>query len=311
MRYKIQSELHSPDGYLFDRMAVDSIIENIQLISPDEHGKSIHIVAMNIEAKNIDEAWRVFYKAVAEFVEAIAFHTSSYLAFFDRNHLITNLDQRISLLAKFERTNGTALTVYFQEDAEDIHTIIENSRKDIRFKNFLHCYRMATIVYAPETLDAYEKYLLLACEALAGGVENGDGYVKVDRDRLKQIMGLTLHKHFFSHVDPISGKTIRNSNMHLGRSTNPRPQELEKLVLKIRDFVKSEYDLRSLPSIDVDKDPIRGFHRDDGKVLILEGSGVESIELSDVKTVRDYMLATMGKFTLLGGDEANSALLKM
>jgi hypothetical protein len=311
-KYTIQSVLISPDAWLFDATTASKIHDELQFTSPHEHRNTRHIVTMECEADNIDEAWRQFYGKVIEFVEAVTFQTSSYLAFHDWNHVITNNTQSLCLVASFERSLGTGLGLYSQEQVDDVHKIMAAAKQDSRFKDFLHCYRMAVMVDAPETQDAYEKYLLLACEAMAGEVDDDKGGKKYDRQRLKAIMGKDLHKYFFSSLDPQVGKTIRNANMHKGKSPNQKPSETIKLVNRLRNFVTKEYGLTDLPIIEEKNSPTRGLYRDDGGILLLQGEKVSEVLLKDIEDLNEYMKSALFKgLTLLNvSAEEGNALLK-
>jgi hypothetical protein len=278
-------------------------------------------VSYECEASSLDEAWRAFFKEVEEFIEAASFHTSSYLSFHDWNHLITNQTKQLTMIVLFPRTLGTPLSLYTQGRVDDVKKIIETSKHDKRLKRFLHCYRMAILVDAPETQDAYEKYLILACEALAGEIEVSTGgwirhsmsrlglikptkRMKYDRKRLVAIIGKDLHKYFFSRVDPIAGKTIRNANMHDGKSPNEKPSETIRLVNKLREFVASEYELTELTILKEEHSPTRGLYRDDGQRLFLGGNGVATISLEEITDLEVFIKAIPKDTKILSGKEA-------
>jgi hypothetical protein len=311
-KYQIQSVLISPDAWLFDATTATKISENLSFTSPQEHHNNRHVVTFECEAENIDAAWRSFYKEVLDFVEAAAFITTSYLAFFDWNHVIINKTQNVAWVSHFERTLGTSMGLYSQDEVDSLTKIIDEARKDVRLKNFLHCYRMAIMVDVPETQDAYEKYLILACEALAGEIDNGSGSKKYDATRLKTIVGKELHKYFFSSVDPLSGKTIRNANMHNGKSPNQKPGETLKLVNKLRGFIASEYGITHLPMIKEENSPTRGLYRDDGGVILVQGDAVDKIALKDITTLEKYMsdVLKMGLTIVNAGTDEGRELLK-
>lgn len=326
-KYKIQSVIISPSGWLFQETTAKILSDKLTFTSPKEHGKTRHIVSYACEAENIDQAWRSFFKEVEEFIEAMAFQTSSYLSFQDWDHIITNQTQEISIISNFLRTLGTPLSLYNQERVDDVHKIIAEAKEDKRLKNFLHCYKMAILVDAPETQDAYEKYLILACEALAGEVEGktglfkkllyklglrkGGGHVKYDRKRLKMIIGKELHKYFFSRLNPIVGKTIRNANMHTGRSPNDKPSETIKLVNKLREFVAKEYGLKALSIIEERYSPTRGLYRDDGQRLFIQGKGVNKLTLETIKDLNMFVKKLPKDLKVMNGKDATAALKVM
>ncbi len=287
--YIIQSVLVSPDAWLFDATSSTSVSPDLRFISPHDRRDTRHIVVFECDAKNIDEAWQLFYGKVLEFVEAASFQATSYLAFHDWNYAITNTTKELCLLAVYKRSLGTGMGLDSQEQVDDVSKIIKAAKNDSRLKDFLHCYRMAVLVDAPETRDAYEKYLILACESLAGEVDDGRGGKKMDRKHSESIIGKKLHKYFFSSLDPIVRKTIRNANMHKGKSPNQKPLETIKLVTKLREFVGREYNLLNLPIIEETNSPTRGLYRDYGGIILLQGRAVKDVRLQDVEDLDDYM----------------------
>ncbi len=114
------------------------------------------------------------------------------------------------------------------------------------------------------------------------------GYTKVDRKRLKEILGKELHKYFFSSVDPRVGSTIRNANMHIGKSPNPKASQTIRLVNKMRVYIKDMYDLKDLTLIEEQHSPTRGLYRDDGGVLILKGSSLDTINLAEIDEAIEF-----------------------
>lgn len=325
--YKIQSIIISPGGWTFEKTTAQSLSDRLTFTGSKKHGDTRHTVSYECKAENLDMAWRAFYKEVEEFVEAAAFETSSYLSFHDWNHLILDRDRQICMVVVFPRTLGTPLSLYTLEHINDVNTIITSAKQDAGLKNFLHCYRMALLVDAPETHDAYEKYLLLACEALAGGIEVTDGgfinrmlsrlritkpakRIKYDRKRLVSIIGKDLHKYFFSRLNPVVGKTIRNANMHDGKSPNDKPSEAIKLVNKLRAFVAKEYGLNSLTILKEEHSPTRGLYRDDGQRVFLKGDGVEIVDLHTITDLNDFIKTLPENVKIIGGKEAQSMFSK-
>lgn len=326
-KYKIQSVIIAPGGWVFDATSAESFSDTLTFIGSKKHGDSRHIVGYECEAMSLDEAWKGFYKEVGEFIEAAAFQTSSYLSFHDWNHLIVNQTKQLAMFVVFPRTLGTSLNLYTQDHVDDVDKIIASAKQDKRLKGFLHCYRMAILVDAPETQDAYEKYLLLACEALAGEIEVPGGnwfrrafgrlglmgpitYTKYDKKRLVEIIGKELHKYFFSSLHPIVGKTIRNANMHTGKSPNEKPSQTLKLVNKLREFVAKEYGLTKITIIKEENSPTRGLYRDDGQILFLKGKGVGNLELQAVRDL-EVLLKNIPKDTkITGGKEATAMFEK-
>jgi hypothetical protein len=325
-KYRIQSVIVSPSGWLFETTSARSLSKKLTFTSPKKHGETRHIVSYECVSASLDEAWRSFYKEVDEFIEAAAFHTSSYLSFHDWNHVITNQTKRLCMIVIFPRTLGTPLSLYNQERVDDVNKIIAAAKTDKKLKKFLHCYRMAILVDAPETHDAYEKYLILASEALAGEVNVVDGgfvrrlfdrlglvkstkRMKYDRKRLIQIIGKELHKYFFSSLNPEVGKTIRNANMHDGKSPNDKPSETIRLVNKLREFVANEYDLKDMSIIKEENSPTRGLYRDDGQILFLSGD-VETIDLQGITDLEVFIKALPKGVKVLSGKEAQVMLVK-
>lgn len=320
-KYKMQSVVIAPGGWVFDATTAKSLSDTLSFIGSKKHEDPRHIVSYEREANSLDEAWRSFYKEVDEFIEAVAFQTSSYLSFHDWNHLIINETKQLAMFVVFPRSLGTSLNLYSQEHVDDVNKIITGAKQDNRLKSFLHCYRMAILVDAPETQDAYEKYLLLACEALAGEVELPNGnrfrhifshlglmkpitYTKYNKKRLIDIIGKDLHKYFFSSLNPIVGKTIRNANMHTGKSPNEKPSETLKLVRKLREFVATEYGLTRITIIEEKNSPTRGLYRDDGQRLFLKGKGVGKLELKSVENL-EVLLKNVPKNTkIINGRDA-------
>ena len=273
---------------MFDKTTAGPLSPDLTFQDSQDHHDPWNVVTSEINSVNIDVAWRTFFTQVEDFISSAIFQTTSYIAFHDWNHLIINKTKKLALLSLFERSFGTTLSLYKEEEVEDINKLIHISQKDERLKNFLHCYRMAVLVDAPETQDAYEKYLILAAESLAGGVE-GDGRLKYNRKRLQQIVGKDLHKYFFSHIDPVTGKTIRNANMHDGKSPNDKPSETLKIVNRLREFVAKEYGLKSLTMLEEKNSPTRGYYRDDGGRIALKGEGVIQLNLFDIRNINDFM----------------------
>lgn len=309
--YILQSEIHSPDAWLFTATTAKVQSKQLTFTSPQEHGSTRHIVTFECKAINMGDAWLEFYHVVEKFVEGASFYTSSYLSYHDWNHIVINKTQNLALIAMFERTLGTSIGIYSQNEFDEIHKIIDESDKDTRLKHFLHCYRMAVLVDAPETQDAYEKYLILAAEALAGEVDNGSGGSKYDSKRLIQILGKDLHKYFFSHVDPVSGKTIRNANMHIGKSPNEKPMETIKIVNKLREFVKKEYGLKNIHIIKEENSPTRGYHRDDGGLIVVKGSKINDIKLSEIENLNEYFKKLPPGVDYVGGEERKEAFRRL
>ena len=325
-KYKIQSVIIAPGGWVFEATTAQ-LSSTLTFISSKKHKDPRHIVSYECEAESLDKAWRSFYKEVTEFIEAAAFQTSSYLSFHDWNHLIVNQTKQLAMIVVFPRTLGTSLSLYTPEHVDDVNKIITSAKQDKRLKGFLHCYRMAILVDAPETQDAYEKYLLLACEALAGETELHDGsrlrrlfsrlsvtrqitYTKYDKKRLVAIIGKELHKYFFSSLHPLVGKTIRNANMHTGKSPNDKPSQTLKLVNKLRKFVAGEYGLTKLTIIKEENSPTRGLFRDDGQTLFFGGKGVDNLELQPIKDLT-VLLKNVPKDTkIINGRDAAALFVK-
>ncbi len=243
------------------------------------------------------------------------------LSFHDWNHTITNETKQLCMIVVFPRTLGTSLSLHNRESVDDVQKIITTAEQDKRLKLFLHCYRMAILVDAPETQDAYEKYLILACEALAGEVEVVNGgmigrllsklklakpskRMKYDGRRLIAIIGKDLHKYFFSSLDPIAGKTIRNANMHDGKSPNEKPSETIRLVNKLREFVAKEYGLIALTILKEENSPTRGLYRDDGQRLFLGGPIVSSVDLQRITDLEVFLKTLPKGIKPLSGKEA-------
>lgn len=325
-KYKIQSVIIAPGGWVFDATTAKSLSDALIFIGSKKHEDPRHIVSYECEADSLDEAWRSFYEKVCEFIEAAAFQTSSYLSFHDWNHLVVNKTKRLAMFVVFPRSLGTSLNLHSQEHVDDVNKIIKNAKQDKRLKDFLHCYRMAILVDAPETQDAYEKYLLLACEALAGEIEVPNGnwlssilsrlrlikpktYTKYNKKRLVTIIGKDLHRYFFSSLNPIVGKTIRNANMHTGKSPNKKHSETLKLVRKLREFIATEHGLTKITIIKEKYSPTRGLHRDDGQRLFLKGRGVNKLELKPIENL-EVLLNNAPKNTKIIGIKDAAALFE-
>lgn len=227
-----------------------------------------HVVTYESDAANLQLAWSDFYKEVEQYVRAAAFYTSSYLAFHDWRNLVIDYELGVAIISTFNRAIGTPIGIYSQSEADSINTLIEKSNEDERLKNFLSNYKLALLTDAPETQNAYEKYLLLAAEALAVKVEVEGGYLKVDRRRLKQIIGEELHDFFFQHVDPVTGNNIRNLHMHGNESPGSKPSETIKLIRKFKVFVEREYEITGMHLIEENASPTRGLYRDDGGLIM-------------------------------------------
>jgi len=287
--YTIESILITPDSWFFDKTIAPNLSNKFEFFSPNEHGKTRHIIRYQCEAAGLNDAWKAFYEDATEFIEVVAFHTSSYLSFYDWTHLIINHTKESALISTFERTLGTPLGLYGEDSVSDVHKLISIARDDEELKNFLHCFRMAILVDAPETQDAYEKYLILASEALAGEVEvTGEDRTKVNSKKLKEIIGKELHHHFFSSVDKRTGKTVRNANMHIGKSNNMKPSQTIRLVNMLRNYVAEKYELKALTIIEEDYSPTRGYYRDDGERMLFVGN-VHELSLLNIEKVSLFM----------------------
>ncbi len=313
--YQIHSILESPDAWLFSATTSPKICKELEFVDPKEHGKTRHLVSYECEAENLNGAWKSFYKVVTEFLDAAVFYTTSYISFLDWNHVVINTTQNVSLISLYERTLGTSLDFYSEERTDSVQNIRDFAQKDIRLANFLHCYRMAVLVDSPETYDAYEKYLILACEALAGEIKDVDGNVKYDRKRLQSILGKELHKKFFSHVDGTSGKTVRNAHFHLGKVmvTEGKPRKVIELVNQLRQFIASEYGITDLPILRIENSPTRGMHRDDGGIVVIRGQYDNPqilMENCEPNKVFDDLIDKKD-YEILSGPEASSAVNSM
>lgn len=306
--YKIQSIIISPSGWCFSASTASRYSKYLSFESPKKHGNTKHIVSYECKARNINVAWKKFFNLVEEFIEAAAFQTSSYLSFHDWNNIVINKSKNIAVVLIYPRSLNTSLELYNQENVDDVNKIIDIAKNDIKIKNFLHCYKMAILVDAPETQDAYEKYLLLACESLAGEINDGKGYAKVNAVRLKKIIGKTLQKYFFSSINPKVGKTIRNANMHTGKSPNNKPQKTVELVNKLREFIKKEYGLKSLTIIKEQHQPTRGLYRDDGQRIFLSGNGVNNLSLITITDLNDFIKNLPKDIKISTKEEANLLL---
>ncbi len=270
--YKISSVLESPDAWLFSSTTANRICKDLNFIDPLENGKTRHVVSYECEAESLNEAWRKFYYVVTDFLNSAVFYTTSFISFLDWNHVIVNTTKNISLISIYQRTLGTSLDFYSEERVDSIQKIMDYAKEDSRLENFLHCYRMAVLVDYPEKYDAYEKYLIIACEALAGESIDSDGKFRYDRKRLEKIIGKDLHKKFFSHVDDLVGKTVRNSHFHIGRNlSDNKPKMAVLLVNKLREFIKEEYKIVDLPILEIKYSPTRGMYRDDGGLVLVKG----------------------------------------
>lgn len=269
-RFKIQSVIVSPSGWLFSATTATSFSPKLSFRSPEQHGDVEHIVTFESNADNLQIAWAEFYKEVEQYIRAAAFYTSSYLAFHDWRNLVIDNELGIALISTFVRKSGTAIGIYSQTEADNISLLIETSGQDDKLKNFLNNYKLALLTDAPETQNAYEKYLILAAEALAGKIPGANGYLKVDRRRLKQIIGEELHDFFFQHVDPVTGNNIRNLHMHGNESPNSKPSETIKLIRKFKDFIESEYGIHGMHVIEETASPTRGLCRDDGGLVLVK-----------------------------------------
>jgi hypothetical protein len=289
-RYRIESTIISSDHYLFEESDAEAGWGDLKFLISDDPNSNRHVVRFFIEADNYQAAWQDFYKKVYSFVEAAAFQTTSYLAFHDWNYIITNLDQNVALISMYERASGTSLSLYSQEDYDDVQSLIAQSDADSRLKNFLHCYRMAILVDAPETRDAYEKYLILACESLAGEIPNrrGNGFT-YDKERLVSIIGDDLFEYFYVAQHPVLGKTRRNAHMHVGQAPDQKNTETVKLVTKLRQFVSKEYGMKATTILDEKLSPTRGYYRDDGGNLLITSEQGLDINLSDYDDLESFI----------------------
>ncbi|HSX33507.1 MAG TPA: hypothetical protein VLF91_04175 [Candidatus Saccharimonadales bacterium] len=303
-RFKIQSVIVSPSGWLFSATTAKNISPNLSFKSPERHGGVEHIVTYECDAANLQIAWQDFYNEVEQFIRAMSFYTSSYLAFHDWRNLVIDNNFSVALISTFSRTYGTAIGIYSQNEADNINLLIERSNEDERLKNFLYNFKMALLTDAPETQNAYEKYLILAAESLAGKIEEGNGIKKLDRPRLKQIIGEDLHNFFFQHVDPLTGNNIRNRHMHEGESPASKPSETIKLVSKFKAFIKTEYGIAGMHEISEAASPTRGLYRDDGGLVMAravdEKSDLSQINIEDTldkESVIKWLLK--GNFELL------------
>lgn len=313
--YRIYSILESPDAWLFSSTTSPKICKELEFTDPKEHGKTRHLVSYECEADNLNAAWRGFHKVVSDFLDAAVFYTTSYISFLDWNHVVINVTQNVSLISLYERTLGTSLDFYSEERTNSVQLIRELAKKDIRLANFLHCYRMAVMVDSPETYDAYEKYLILACEALAGEVKDEDGIVKYDRKRLQKIIGKELHKKFFSHIDDGLGKTVRNAHFHLGKVmvSDGKPRKVIELVNQLRGFIANEYGISDLPILKIENSPTRGMHRDDGGIVVVRGqynNPQRLMENCEPNKVFDDLIDN-DDFEILSGPEASSIVNSM
>jgi hypothetical protein len=245
-----------------------------------------------------------FYNEVEQFLRAMSFYTSSYLAFHDWRNLVIDTKFAVALISTFSRAYGTAMGIYSQNEADNVNLLIEKSKQDERLKNFLYSFKMAVLSDTPETQNAYEKYLILAAEALAGKLDAGEGRKTIDRKRLKKIIGEDLHNHFFEHVDPMTGNNIRNLHMHEGESPASKPSETIKLITKFKAFIKAEYGIVGMHEIREDASPTRGLYRDDGGLVMARAIGGKStlseIHIEDTlnkEAVIDWLLK--GNFEIL------------
>ena len=267
-RFKIQSVIVSPSGWLFSATTAKNFSPVLSFKSPEVHGGVEHIVTYESDAANLQIAWQDFYNEVEQFIRAMSFYTSSYLAFHDWRSLIIDSKCDVALISTFSRTYGTAIGLYSQNEVNNVSILIEKSNQDEKLKNFLYNYKMALLTDAPETQNTYEKYLILAAESLAGKIVNNEGKKNLDRGRLKQIIGDYLHDHFFQHVDPLTGNNIRNLHMHEGESPASKPSETIKLISKFKQFIKDEYAIDGMHEIGETKSPTRGLYCDDGGLVM-------------------------------------------
>jgi hypothetical protein len=317
-RFKIQSVLISPSPWQFSRTTATGFSPKLSFESPEQHGKTEHVVTFESDAANLQLAWSDFYKEVEQFVRAAAFYTSSYLAFHDWRNVVIDNELGVAIISTFTRTAGTSIGIYSQNEADNINVLIEKSNEDERLKNFLNNYKLALLTDTPETQNAYEKYLLLAAEALAGKVEAGDGYLKVDRRRLKQIIGEELHDFFFQHVDPVTGNNIRNLHMHGNESPGSKPSETIKLIRKFKVFIESEYEIAGMHLIGENASPTRGLYRDDGGLIMarpVEGRAeLNQIRIQDTfdkEAVIHWMLEGGFEILNMGNGEGRELYLRM
>jgi|GEM_PF-7085939 len=317
-RFKIQSIIVSPSGWLFSATTAKNFSPNLSFKSPDKHGGIEHIVTYECDAANLLVAWQDFYNEVERFIRAMSFYTSSYVAFHDWRNLVIDNKFNVALISTFSRTYGTAIGIYSQDEADNINLLIQKSDEDERLKHFLYNFKMALLTDTPETQNAYEKYLILAAESLAGKVVDGDGIKKIDRPRLKQIIGKDLHDFFFQHVDPLTGNSIRNIHMHEGESPASKPSETIKLISKFKAFIQSEYGIDGMHEISENASPTRGLYRDDGGLVMArtvkgksDFSQISIEDTLDKESVIRWLLK--GNFELLNisSGEGNKIYMQM
>jgi hypothetical protein len=301
-RFNIQSVIVSPSGWLFSATTATDFSPTLHFKSPEVHGGVEHIVTYESDAANLQLAWQDFYQEVEQFIRAASFYTSSYLAFHDWRNLVIDTKFDVALISTFTRTYGTAIGIYSQSEANNVQLLIEKSDQDERLKNFLYNYKMALLTDASETQNAYEKYLILAAESLAGKIVDSDGNKKLDRKRVKQIIGEELHDHFFQHTDPLTGNNIRNLHMHEGESPASKPSETIKLISKFKQFIKNEYGIDGMHEIDEVHSPTRGLYRDDGGLVMARAVSGKS-DLSQIGIEDTLDKEAVIKWLLQGGFE--------
>ncbi|MDQ5886343.1 MAG: hypothetical protein QG628_740 [Patescibacteria group bacterium] len=76
--------------------------------------------------------------------------------------------------------------------------------------------------------------------------------------------------------------------MHIGKSPNPKASQTIRLVNKMRVYIKDMYDLKDLTLIEEQHSPTRGLYRDDGGVLILKGSSLDTINLAEIDEAIEF-----------------------
>lgn len=289
-------------------MTNTEIKKGLKILSP--RGAKKHTVIYKLKAMNVDDAWRIFYEHTSELLEACTFYTSTYIVFEYWNHIITDVEKELNLISKFKRSDSTPIKVFDVDDTLSISELVEISKKDDRIKNFLHCYRMVVILDSPYTRDAYEKYLILACESLAGEKvlrtdRKGNETIGWNKEALIEIIGEPLYIYFFEKRNKYTGKTIRNANMHIGKSPNEDFGKTLELVVKLRKYLSEKYCLSNMKLIDVEHSPTRGKFRYDGEKLIYRAT----IDIQHIENLNSLM--DLDKELIVRGQDGRDAMKEM
>jgi len=250
-----------------------------------------YVVSQEMDAADGLSALKASEALFARLEDVLSFYYSMPVVWQYWQRLLRRTDSDLAHLSVVRRRPGVALRDHGVLNDAVIAKINEISDSDTKFANCLYLYNALARIDTVELSRAQLPVMFSLVESIAKREEvegcehcGSSGYKRTSSAEIIKIIGKDLHEELYSRRVG-EGDTIRNAVMHGNISSeslqNVTLALVNRLLIRLRSYIKDEHHLDGLKATSDVEDPSRYFY-------LLEGTQL-GIRPREEWTIEDYM----------------------